>query len=269
MSEPISASDRIDARLRKLFVATLEGWLFEANASAAPLGLHWCLFPPVAKTSELQSDGHAPRQHAVSVEEFPRRMWVGGVLDFQAPLPAEVALDRSTLLRPLERKQGRDGDLILTGFDHEYRADGRLLLSERQDIAFLGNPVSRSPASDQAVDSPGPPGDLCWPLAFSKTLLFRYSALTFNSHRIHYDADYAREQEGYRAVLVHGPLQATILLNLAASLLGRSPARFSYRAKAPLHAGTTARAVAWREGEEVRCAIRDEGGRTTMGASAC
>ncbi|MDT9598779.1 HTD2 family dehydratase [Sphingosinicella rhizophila] len=269
MSDAIEAVDRLEPRLRDLFAASLEELLFEDKEDASPLGVHWCLFPPTARTSELGADGHPPRRHAVSMDEFPRRMWVGGRLEFHRPLPLGVALTRTTVLRPVERKEGRSGALVLSGFDHEYRADRQLLLSERQDIVFLPKAVTPSPRPDERKDAPAPEGQICRPLRLSEALLFRYSALTFNSHRIHYDADYARTEEGYAGVLAQGPLQATILLNLAASLLGRAPTRFDYRARAPLHLGGTAYAFAWAEREVVHCRIQDRSGRPTMEASAC
>jgi 3-methylfumaryl-CoA hydratase len=113
-----------------------------------------------------------------------------------------------------------------------------------------------------------PSGDLRWDVATPPTLLFRYSALTFNSHRIHYDAPYAMAEEGYPGLVVHGPLQATLLLNLAATLMGRVPRTFRYRATAPLIAGEGLHAIARVEGEGVVASVHAADGTETLRATA-
>jgi 3-methylfumaryl-CoA hydratase len=257
-------SDTISDRLLAEFTATLGPYVWTPPAGEAPLGLHWCLSPPTAPTAELGPDGHPPRAHAVSTTDFPRRMWVGGALTLAAPLRSGQRVTRTTTLLPVEPKTGTSGNWVLSGADHRFEADGALLLSEHQDIAFRPAATASPPPPKT---TPLPPGDLSWDVPTPPTLLFRYSALTFNSHRIHYDHPYATTQEGYAGLVVHGPLQATILLNLAATLLGRAPTHFTYRATAPL-TGSHMIAIGRHTDEGVAVSMFAPNGTETMRASA-
>ncbi len=259
------ASDMITQRLVAEFRATFGDRLFALPGDAAPLGIHWCLAPPIAATAALGPDGHPPRQHDVSVADFPRRMWVGGHLDLlRLPKIGEV-IERTTTLAPIEVKRGGSGTWCLTGADHEFATGAESLIREHQDIAF--RPAATAPAPPPAP-VPLPASDMLWQLPTPDTLLFRYSALTFNGHRIHYDHPYATGVEGYAGLVVHGPLQATVLLNLAATLLGRMPARFAYRATAPLIAGTDMLAIGRRDGDGAAVSMHTPQGVTTMQATA-
>ncbi len=256
--------DRVSARLVGEYAATLGAWLAPVPAGTAPLGLHWCLAPGLSAQATLGPDGHGPRVHAVDMAAYPRRMWVGGALELLAPLPLEAEVTRVSTLLPLAYKTGAAGPLCLTGAAHVLSVAGAAVLRERQDIAFRGPAGAQGTA---AVAEPVP-ADLEWQVATPTTLLLRYSALTFNAHRIHYDGDYARDVEGYADLVVHGPLQATVLLNLAATLLGQAPARFDYRATAPLLAGGggVARGVRTPGGAELT--MHDAAGGVTMRATA-
>ncbi len=266
MTEIDRRADVLDPRLVAQFRATLNGLLYALDDADAPLGAHWCLFPPLATTAALTADGHAPRAHPVSEAEFPRRMWVGGALELGAPFRIGESVERVSRLDPVIYKDGRGGRFALTGATHDYRAADRALCRERQEIAFRGS--STAPVAGSADRSQKPAGDLIWEVATPPTLLFRYSALTFNTHRIHYDADYARQVEGYADILVQGPLQATLLLNLAATLLDGPPARFDYRATSPLLAHDGAIVAGAVAGGRVRCSVHAADGRETMRASA-
>lgn len=266
MIEPEAHIDVLDCRTIALFKATLAGFLFEVPEETAPLGSHWCLFPPLRKTMELAQDGHPPRSCPVSVDEFPRRMWVGGSLSFQSSFRIGSAIRRSSEPQEPTTKSGRSGSLVLTGAVHDYKAGEELILRERQDLVFRSARQSEGPSLRSSV---GPKGDLIWEVATTPALLFRYSAITFNAHRIHYDVEYAHSVEGYSDILVQGPLQATLLLNLAASLLGRAPTRFDYRALAPLPAKEGALAVGSRAPDgSIACFIHAIDGRETMEAFA-
>ena len=257
--------DVVGDRLIAEFTATLGSWLFAVPDEAAPLGLHWCLAPRLEPTEQLGPDGHPPRHQTVSAEDFPRRMWVGGALIFMAPLRRGQLVTRMTDLGPLVMKN--DGAWCLSTADHRFEADGNPLISERQDIAFR-RPAAPRTATVRTEKLPLPQADLSWEVETSPTLLFRYSALTFNGHRIHYDHPYATQVEGYAGLIVHGPLQATILLNLAATLLGRPPRSFAYRATAPLIAGLPLRALEIRTGDRVALSVHGPDGKITMTAQA-
>jgi 3-methylfumaryl-CoA hydratase len=193
-------------------------------------------------------------------------MWVGGSLQLAAPLRPGHRVTRTTSLAPVETKSGTTGQWCLSGADHRFEADGALLLTEHQDIAF--RPAATGPAPALPPPPPLPAAAARLDIPTPATLLFRYSALTFNSHRIHYDAPYATGEEGYSGLVVHGPLQATILLNLAASLLGRSPRTFTYRATAPLIAGPTMTALARHDGSTIALSMHAADGRETMRGTA-
>jgi 3-methylfumaryl-CoA hydratase len=260
------AEDRLEPGLIARFHATLGPWLFPMPEGAAPLGAHWCLFAPLADTAVLGPDGHPPRLHAVSAADFPRRMWVGGALDLAAPFPLDTPVSRRTGLRPAQQRTGTSGRFLLAGFDQHYSAAGRLLGTERQDIVY--RPAFDGSAPPEPARGPIPASDLRLEIPTPAALLVRYSALTFNAHLIHVSDAHATGVEGHEGLLVHGPLQATILLNLAARGLGTVPGHFRYRAVQPLVAGRGLVATATHDQGAIRCAVHDESGRQTMVAEA-
>lgn len=162
-------------------------------------------------------------------------------------------------------RQGKTGRLVLLSVLHEFTAEGESLLRERQDLVFRGGrPKLSEPAAEESL----PPPDLEWKVEASAPLLFRFSALTFNAHRIHYDHPYAVQHEGYAGLVVHGPLQAALLLNQSAVLLGKLPARFDYRCTAPLIAGQTIRVASHRTQAGAAGRIIDGDGIVTIESTA-
>lgn len=236
------AEDRLDEALARGWLAT-----FDRDAPAdgtMPQGVHWCLCTPEAATGALGEDGHPRRDIAdafLPPIPLPRRMWAASEVAFLAPLPIGAAVERVTRIAGIEEKTGSSGPLAFVTLAHETFADGNLAVRETQTLVYreaaaAGAPLSPPPATGGAFD----PAE--WQvhdaLVPQPPLLFRYSALTFNSHRIHYDLPYAREIERYRGLVVHGPLMATLLLNLAAEWLGDNAlARFAFRALSPAIAG--------------------------------
>lgn len=227
-----SAEDHITIERVRAFAATLAGDLSVPRAGdPAPLAFHWCLAPRLSTLAEADADGHPKRGDFLPPIPLPRRMWAGGELELLEPLRIGDTVLRQSRIDDIAFKTGRSGPLCFVSVGHEYIARGSTCLRERHDIVYRakasGNkanqtePVAKAFAAEQVIDP-------------SPILLFRYSALTFNSHRIHYDVDYAMREEGYAGLVVHGPLQATLLLHHAAAMAGRAPRRFSYRAMAPL-----------------------------------
>ncbi len=270
-----TTEDCASARLVAQFRATFADLLFDTGPGNAPLGLHWCLAPPLVPTASLGADGHPPRAIAVPVADFPRRMWVGGAVELLAPLPVGATVERATVLAAPVAKAGAGGDWRLVAAHHAISTEGRTVLTERQDIAFrraatapIPATAPLAPAPPATAPAPLPGHDLRRDVPTPATLLFRYSALTFNSHRIHYDAPYATGVEGHAGLLVHGPLQATVLLNLAAALLGAAPARFGYRATAPLVAGPGMIALGRRDGAGATLSVHAADGTETLRARA-
>jgi 3-methylfumaryl-CoA hydratase len=185
----------------------------------------WDVLPP----QDLGHDGHPRTGGLIPDMGLPRRMWAGGRLTFHQPLRAGILAERTTILAGYTRKTGRTGKLGIVTLRHVIRQKGAPVLTEEQDLIYREAPRP----GDPPPDPPAAPGgeEISAPLAFDTTLLFRYSALTMNGHRIHYDLEHART-EGYPGLVVHGPLLAQWLMLVAAA---RGPLqRFAFRATAPL-----------------------------------
>jgi 3-methylfumaryl-CoA hydratase len=253
------AEDVVTARLVEGFRATLAPHLAPAEADEAPDLIHWCLAPPTAAMDALGADGHPARGGFLPPVPLPRRMWAGGEVRRLAPLRVGDRVTRRTTIGDVVVKEGRTGPLCFVTLEHEIATARGVAVRERQDLVYRG------PAGGAAApaEAPGEP-DRAWSVEASPVLLFRYSALTFNGHRIHYDRRYAQEVEGYPGLVVHGPLQATLLFHLASVEGGGAPARFGYRAVAPLIDGQSFR-VCIRGQEGWVCGAD---GRTTMKATA-
>ena len=203
-----------------------------AHGDPLPPLWHWIYFTPKARASEIGADGHPRRGGFLPPVALPRRMWAGGRLAFERPLRVgEVATRRSTIA-DIATKSARSGPLVFVTVRHEISTGAGHVLSEDHDIVYRDLPAPGSVA---------PPASAPTDEAFSRkvdadaVLLFRYSALTFNGHRIHYDRSYTTEVEGYPGLIVHGPLIATLLVDEA---LRRRPGlvvrRFAFKAVQPL-----------------------------------
>ncbi len=195
---------------------------------------HWLYFLPLHRQSDLGPDGHAQRGGFLPPVPLPRRMWAGSQLEFHAPLRVGDALVRTSTIDGVTEKHGRTGALVFVRVRHEIRRDGEsaVALTEFHDIVFREPPAP----GDLAPAPKAAPATSAWQRKWipDDVLLFRYSALTFNGHRIHYDRRYVTQVEGYPGLVVHGPLQATLLLDL---LRRERPdaavARFEFRAVRP------------------------------------
>ncbi|MGD1883524.1 MAG: MaoC family dehydratase N-terminal domain-containing protein [Paracoccaceae bacterium] len=195
---------------------------------------HWCAFPPLTPTTELGRDGHPGLGHFLPPVQLERRMWAGGALRFRAPIRVGEPLERRSSVRAIKEKVGKSGPMIFVTIDHAIYGASGLAIEEQQDIAYLPIPSTYTPP----VKRPMPEKPiLSAKKAMPETLLFRYSALTFNAHRIHYDLPYAKDVEHYPGLVVHGPLQATLLLNAAKDHKGRGPDHFHFRGLHPMFAG--------------------------------
>ena len=174
---------------------------------------HWLYFLPVHRQSEIGPDGHARRGGFLPPVELPRRMWAGGRFEFRAPIRVGDPIVRTSTIENVTSKVGRTGPLVFVTVRHEVRAGGEPepALVEFHDIVYVAMPETWV-----APEPVPPPADAVWreEVPVDTVLLFRYSALTFNGHRIHYDRRYVTEVEGYPGLIVHGPLLATLLLDL-------------------------------------------------------
>ena len=236
-------------------------------ATVPPLG-HWLYFLPDTRQSAIGEDGHPRRDDGglLPPVPLPRRMWAGGRVEFLTPIAVGAALTRVTTIAAIRPKRGASGDLLFVTLRHDITADGIPAIREEQDLVY------RAAATASAAPSAPPPveiepADAVRRLTADPVLLFRYSALTFNAHRIHYDRDYARDVEGYAGLVVHGPLIATLLIDHAQrELPGLAPRHFSFRAEAPLIDGAPFDLCLARAGDGARLWARDASGRTTMRA---
>lgn len=173
---------------------------------------HWLYFLPVTRQSELGPDGHALRGGFLPPVPLPRRMWAGGRLQWHHPLQVGDEITRHSRILGVDAKAGRSGTLVFVTVRHEVSNARGVALSEEHDIVYRDAPL---PGAPPAAPQRAPDGaTFSREIAPDPVLLFRYSALTFNGHRIHYDRRYVTEAEGYPGLVVHGPLIATLLVDL-------------------------------------------------------
>jgi 3-methylfumaryl-CoA hydratase len=237
-----------------------------AIGDSATLGVHWCLAPPIVPMEALGDDGHPRRGGFLPPVPLPRRMWAGGELAFEAPLQVGDVVTRTSRI-DVVIKEGRSGTMCFVTVRHNWTTARGPALEERQDIVYRSVNLDRSASAvDTAAPQPAASCQRFWPC--DPVLLFRYSALTFNGHRIHYNYPYVTEAEGYPGLIVHGPLQATLLMGLATEARGSTPRCFGFRGVAPLFAAGPFVGKAGPNGEGLRLWIEDAGGRTTMTADA-
>lgn len=193
------------------FCATLD---LLPSQTTAPAGYHWCLCLPDTDTSQLGSDGHPPKGRFIPPIELPRRMWAATEVEFLAPLSIGANIVRHSHIAAVNEKTGKTGELVFVEIDHETFVGDVLSIKERQTIVY--REAAATPMQLPKVDAGMPEGwdivEVCNP---TSSLLFRYSSLTFNSHRIHYDLPYTKAQELYPELVVQAPLMATQALQLA------------------------------------------------------
>ena len=232
-------SERILGSVAEAMAATLDLERSPAAGEALPPGWQWLFFNPPARRSVLGVDGHPRRGGFLPPIELPRRMWAGSRIRYLADLPVGAQATRRSRILRIENKAGKSGSLSFLTVQHTINCDGVLCISEEQDIVYReatppGAVTARAPQRYDGVPQ--------WSRNFEPdtTLLFRFSALTFNGHRIHYDQAYARNEEGYPDLVVHGPLTATLLQQFALEHgAGRPLARFDFRGATPLFVGRT------------------------------
>ncbi|TBU89036.1 FAS1-like dehydratase domain-containing protein [Phytopseudomonas dryadis] len=221
--------DQLSRNLVKRIAATL-GEDTPAHGEALPPLWHWAFFQDPIAESALGGDGHPARGGFLPPADNRNRMWAGGRVEFIAALRVGSEATRVSTIKHIEEKHGRTGALLFVTVQHDYLQDGELAIREEQDIVYR-EPSPPKSGGGEAL----PAGDWREAVVPSPTLLFRYSAVTFNGHRIHYDWPYVTGTEGYAGLVVHGPLIAT--LNLRAFCRANPQTRlrrFAYRGLRPL-----------------------------------
>ncbi|MGI9363485.1 MAG: FAS1-like dehydratase domain-containing protein [Parasphingorhabdus sp.] len=235
------AEDVLTSALAERFHASLD---LPGSAAAAdeiaPRLIHFCLCQPAAVTASLGEDGHPRTGGFLPPVPLPRRMWAGSVLRFVGDLRVGDAVHRRSRIADVTVKEGRSGTLCFVTVEHEVSTGGIVVIEERQSLVYRAiesAPISPAGAAPIVPPPAADAGETTVIRDVTPPLLFRYSALTFNAHRIHYDLPYATQEEGYPGLVVHGPLQASLLFHLAAQCRdGRPPDRFEFRSTSPLFA---------------------------------
>ena len=272
---------RDEHRSDRIGTAAFGRWLAMLDRAApadgtVPQGYHWCLALPDAPTSNLGPDGHPLRDE--SPESFmppvplPRRMWASSNVEFLMPLYVGDAVVRTSRIASVTEKTGGSGQLVFVDVAHETAGPNGVAVRETRSLVY------RAAAAADAPLSPQPLGETSFAPAEwdahrelnpTEPLLFRYSALTFNSHRIHYDLPYARDEERYRGLVVHGPLTATLLLDLAQRQLGdNSLSTFAFRGTSPAICGEALHLVMRQIESGVELAAFADDGRQIVSATA-
>jgi 3-methylfumaryl-CoA hydratase len=232
---------------------------------------HWLYFLPLARQSEIGPDGHPRRGGFLPPVPLPRRMWAGSQFEFRTPLRLGDTLQRDSTIVDVSGKTGRSGELVFVKVRHELRCNGagEPALVEFHDIVYraVQRPDDVPPPAQRA------PEGAAWQreLQPDEVLLFRYSALTFNGHRIHYDRPYATQAEGYPGLVVHGPLIATLLLDLLRRQMPQAElAAFRFKAQRPTFDGRPMRVsgAPLADGKTVHLWAQDHEGWLTMDATA-
>jgi 3-methylfumaryl-CoA hydratase len=260
-----SVSDDITADLVRKFCAT-----FDLKPPAPQMGesapslVHFCVAQSAAQTAQLGEDGHPRRGGFLPPVPLPRRMWAGGRVVFHRGLHIGEIVRRVSRITDVTSKQGHSGILCFVTVEHLLEVDGRAVVSEIQDIVYRGS----DRGEQKRPAEPAKAGSWQKRVVTPSPLLFRYSALTFNGHRIHYDRRYAAEVEHYPGLVVHGPLQATFLVNYATELRGIPPSSFKFRSLSPLFDNDAFLLHAEEDGKKLRLWTARENGPVAMTAEA-
>ncbi|MFN4004397.1 MAG: MaoC family dehydratase N-terminal domain-containing protein [Hylemonella sp.] len=260
--------DLIAATPMAALAATLDHDLpYPAAGTPLPPLWHWIYFTPLTRASEIGPDGHARRGGFLPPVPLPRRMWAGGRLEFMQPLRVGETARRVSTIQDVTVKEGRSGALVFVCVRHAYSGSNGLALTEEHDIVYRDAPQPGAAQPEPVAAARDE--QFCRTIVPDPVLLFRYSALTFNGHRIHYDRSYVTGVEGYPGLVVHGPLIATLLLEL---LRQQQPAavirQFRFKAVRPtfdLHPFEVCGRI---EGRTATLWSRDHEGWLTMQATA-
>jgi 3-methylfumaryl-CoA hydratase len=237
-----------------------------------PACWHWLYFHDIVPTAELTADGHAPRGDFLPPVPLPRRMWAGSRVRFFEPLRVGDEARRVSNVQSVTHKQGRTGDLVFVTLRHQIFCSQALAIEEEQRLVYRGERRGHDRIGQIASAAAGsglPVSQWNRELTPDTVLLFRYSALTFNSHRIHYDREYAQRVEGYEGLVVQGPLTATLLLALLHQEMPSTPIdSFEFRALRPLLAGKPLTLRGRRDGHDIHLWALDASAELAMEARA-
>lgn len=257
--------DILSSRHARLMAATL-GLPQEdlVEGAALPPLWHWLYFLNGEPPTALGCDGHPARGGFLPPVTLPNRMWAGGQLEFHASVPLDAPVEKRSTIVSVDHKQGRSGELVFVKVQHELLHDGTTVLTEFHDIVYKGASLGGAAAGGVEMQV----AQHSRRVKPDSTMLFRYSALTFNGHRIHYDADYCRDVEGYPNLVIHGPLNATLLAGFAEEVSGRPLKQFRYRGLKPSILGNELTINAAQDGEQLVLWVSLPDGIVSMRAEA-
>ena len=231
-----------------------------------PLGLNWMLCQPRAPQSQLGADGHPQKGGFLPPVDLPRRMWAAGDIVFHRPPRPGQLVHRRSRVAEIESKTGRSGALVFVKVDHAFSSEGRPWIDERHTIVYREAVGAAGAATPEPMDTAG----FEWreDILTDPVQLFRYSALTFNGHRIHYDHPYVTGVEGYPGLIVHGPLMATWLMNFGnRAVVNGELSEFRFRVLTPVFCGETITLLGRREGQRLELAVVNEAGQGVIAAA--
>ena len=227
---------------------------------------HWLYFLEAKSANQLGRDGHPKKGGFLPPVALPRRMWAGGRFEFFSPIPIGAEVTKRSTIKNIVEKSGRTGKLCFVTVLHELIYDGQVAVVEEHDIVYREDPSADAPKpTPQQAPTDADVSELIQP---TQVMLFRYSALTFNGHRIHYDVDYARNVEGYDGLVFHGPLTATLLVDLASRDFGQRPIKFEFKGLAPIADMNEFHIEGNRNGNEMQLWARRKDGALAMKATA-
>jgi 3-methylfumaryl-CoA hydratase len=256
-----TAEDTITPRQTRQMAATLDA---AAPDGVLPLLWHWMGWQPETPMAGLGPDGHPARGGFLPPVPLERRMWAGGRLTFHAPLAVGAPMHRRSEILKVSEKTGTTGRMVFVTVGHAVTGPQGLAVTEEQDIVYVAMPDRFSPPAPQLA-----PEGAAWaePVAMDTVRMFRFSALTFNAHRIHFDLPYAQQVEKYPGLVVHGPMQAMLLMAAAIRHRGTLPASFRFRGVRPLFHADTLTLTGWPEADGKQAlGVVTEGGVITMQA---
>lgn len=265
-----SRSENILASSASALAATLDLDAAPSAGDVLPPGWQWMFFNPVVRRSGLGTDGHPQRGGFLPPIELPRRMWAGSRLRYLADLCVGADASRSSRILRVENKTGKRGPLWFVTVEHTTASNGVTCIIEEQDIVYREATPPVAPGQARLPERHEAQAQWSREVFPDTTLLFRYSALTFNGHRIHYDLAYARDEENYPGLVVHGPLTATLLQGFALEHAeGRKLAAFEFRGVSPLFAGRAFQLEGSRSGDNTLSLwARGPDGELAMSATA-
>lgn len=261
------ATDVIDAWHVAAFSAALDRTAeLPADGTPLPPCWQWLFFRPLYPASHSGADGHERLGAFLPDVPVQQRMWAGSRMEITRPLQVGERATRTSTIRDVREKRGRSGTLVFVTVAHDYEGDRGGAIQEEQDIVYREQRPGAPTESDTTEPLPKPAWRATWHP--DPTLLFRYSALTYNSHRIHYDYRYCTEQEGYPGLVVHGPLMATLMVDLAVQAQDEPITRFAYRSLRPVFDNMAFETAGVPEGDGIRLWVTRPDGTVALSGTA-